>query len=330
MNILITLDYELFFGSQTGSVERCIISPTEQLLRIAEKYHCRFSFFVDSGYLIKLQELSHKHPQLKKDYEYVIVQLKKIAASGHDIQLHIHPHWEDCSYDGSQWIMNVKRYKLSDFSKEHAADIIKKHTAILKEIRANKISVYRAGGWCAQPWTYFSDALKAEGIIADSSVFPGGYNRDDNYNYDFRSAPIKSNWKFSDNPAKENINGDFIEFPISSLQISPVFFWKLFVLGRLNPADHKPMGDGFPVAHRSDKFKLLTRNHIKPVSVDGYFASLLNKALKNSEKKNFTELVIMGHPKAFTRYSLKKLEDFIQQNYKKHSFVNYSEILKTN
>ena len=31
MRIFITLDYELYFGDRTGSVEKCITGPTEML-----------------------------------------------------------------------------------------------------------------------------------------------------------------------------------------------------------------------------------------------------------------------------------------------------------
>ena len=33
MNILLTLDYELFLGAKTGSIENCLIRPLEAYLQ---------------------------------------------------------------------------------------------------------------------------------------------------------------------------------------------------------------------------------------------------------------------------------------------------------
>ena len=54
---------------------------------------------------------------LKKDYDLITQQIQKLSAEGHDVQLHIHPHWEDSTFDGIEWIFDTNRYKLSDFSK---------------------------------------------------------------------------------------------------------------------------------------------------------------------------------------------------------------------
>src|SRR4051812_23057907 len=118
INIFITLDYELFFGSKPGSQENAIIYPTKQLLVILNKHKAKASFFVDSGYLLKLKEYKVKYPDLEKDYEEISDQIKSLSADGHDIQLHIHPHWEDSYYDGNKWIINTERYRLNSFSEE--------------------------------------------------------------------------------------------------------------------------------------------------------------------------------------------------------------------
>src|SRR5690606_34558441 len=117
MNIYISLDSELFFGSQSGSVEKCIIEPTETLLEIVNPYNIKFVCFVDAGYLCALERFKDKYPQLNDDYQKVSKQVRGLAREGHGIELHIHPHWEDTIYDGEKWIFDTSRYKLSDFSK---------------------------------------------------------------------------------------------------------------------------------------------------------------------------------------------------------------------
>jgi hypothetical protein len=75
--ILITLDYELFFG-KSGSIERTIINPTKKLISILDRHKIKASFFVDSGYIIKLKEYMQSFEVLKKDYDLITQQIKKL------------------------------------------------------------------------------------------------------------------------------------------------------------------------------------------------------------------------------------------------------------
>ena len=115
MNIYLTYDYELFFGSPTGSAEKCIVEPTEHIRKIAKDTGVKMVFFVDVGYLIRLDHYKNTFNQAKLDFELVITQIKMLVDEGHDCQLHIHPHWEDCVYTENGWDMNVERYKISRF-----------------------------------------------------------------------------------------------------------------------------------------------------------------------------------------------------------------------
>src|SRR5690242_9361008 len=99
MNIFITLDYEIYFGSNLGTILKCIIEPTRMLMNIAQKHDVRFSFYVDCGFILKLNEFRKKYPVLEKDYVALTTQIRELSESGHDIQLHIHPHWEDSYYN---------------------------------------------------------------------------------------------------------------------------------------------------------------------------------------------------------------------------------------
>ena len=57
MKIHFTFDYELFFGKNVGSVEKCMIEPTKQLLGKLEKVEALATFYVDIGFLNRCQEL---------------------------------------------------------------------------------------------------------------------------------------------------------------------------------------------------------------------------------------------------------------------------------
>ena len=97
MNIFLTFDYELFFGENPGSVEKCMLEPTRDLLRIAKGRNVSYTFFVDIGYIIRAEE----YPELEEEVSKVKTQLLHLVSLGHDLQLHVHPHWENAEYIGS-------------------------------------------------------------------------------------------------------------------------------------------------------------------------------------------------------------------------------------
>lgn len=324
MNIYITLDYEIYFGENPGTVEKCILQPTSELIRIAETHQVRFSFFVDCGFILKLEEYKKKFQQLEKDYQAVVAQIKYLSDTGHDIQLHIHPHWEDSYYNGERWIINTSRYKLADFNESQIQEIVRRYKKVLVDITGKTIFTYRAGGWCLQPFSKLMNAFKDSEIKVDSSVFRNGFYFSEQYDYDFRGAPDKDCYRFETDPVQEVADGYFTELPISEIRNSPLFFWRLFLLGRWNPYLHKPLGDGRAMAAPGQRKKLLTRYTNNTVSIDGYNAHLLQTALNRLIKKKRKHMVVIGHPKALSRYSVLKLEQFVEANKSSHQFTTYT------
>lgn len=327
MNLYLTFDYELFFGEPTGSAEKCILEPSRLLAELASKHQIKLVFFIDVGYILQMEKQKADFPELQQDYEAVTEQVRKLAQDGHDCQLHIHPHWEDCTFGKSGWNMNTSRYKLSDFTSEEIADIVSRYKKGLESLTDKPVSSYRAGGWCVQPFERLKSALQENGIRLDSSVFPGGFSDAGNYAYDFRNAPAASRWSFSHDPATEDPNGDFLEIPIASEYYGPLFFWKLFVLGRLNPSDHKPIGNGYPMPTPGLRKKMLTKGMLLSASTDGYFVTRLNKIVRKQKTSGKKDTVVLGHPKACTRFALKKLDEFISCQKNNLRFTTFSEQL---
>ena len=222
--------------------------------------------------------------------------------------------------------MGVDRYKLSDFETENAEKIIEEYYNILLETSGVKPTCYRAGGWCLQPFRYEKIFQKLN-LKLDSTSFNGGQNRAGNYYYDFTDLPKKESWQFSNDFCNEDKSGKIIEIPIASQKYSPLFFWKLFVLGRLNPEAHKPIGNGYPMPSPGLRKEMLTKGKLLCSSVDGYFVTKLEKSLKEYTSRNWRKLVFIGHPKANTKFALKELEKFILKHQKKHSFVTLPSLI---
>ena len=327
MNIFLTFDYELFFGEKTGSVEKCMIDPTNKLLQIARKYSIPLTFFVDVGYLVRLETESAKHAVLKSDLTKVKNQITEMIACGCDVQLHIHPHWERSYYNGEKWVIEVDGcYKLADFDNEEIYHIVTFYKDYLEEITRKKVHTFRAGGWCIQPFEKLKDVFKEVGIKYDTSVFYGGYFESVHYQFDFRKAPKKSNYRFDNDVCIEEQNGNFVEFPISSLRYSPLFYWKLYVLGRLFPRQHKMVGDGIFLSQPGRKKSVLSNYTWNHVSTDGYYACKLKKSLKGLMRNNHTDMVVIGHPKSLTLFSINKTEKFIRRNYLTHNFTSFNNL----
>lgn len=304
-----------------------MLQPTEVLRRISKTYGAPMTYFVDAGYLWRMEADVVDHPELAAEQLAVYQQLKNLLAEGNEIALHIHPHWEDSYYQkGKGWVMNTKRYKLADFSETEIDSIFFRYKNALESVTGQTISVFRAGGWCLQPFDKVKSAFEKYGIKVDSTVFNNGYNSNETYYYDFRNSPDKDCYRFSDDLVKENANGDFTEYPIASEVLHPIFFWCLFIWGRLLPNRHKGFGDGFPVAVKGFRKKVLFNKSLNCVSLDGYFAKRLPKVLKKKVKKGDKHMVVIGHPKACTLYSLERLESFVKSASKQHNFTTFQKL----
>lgn len=320
MKIFLTFDYELFFGKEAGTVQKCMLEPTSDLFNLAKGKDVSYTFFVDVGYLIQ----ADRYPELTDEVNQVKAQINTMIDLGHDVQLHIHPHWERSTFSEGSWKMNTHNaYKLSDFNDEERANIIRSYKSYLESLIGRKVTVFRAGGWCIQPFTDLMEVFKELDLKIDSSVFHNGYLVTNDYNVDFRNAPLKSKYRFESDVCEEVEDGTFTEYPIASFRYRPSFYWWLYGLGKLFPAKHKMIGDGVFVSQGGRKISSLTSYTTTHVSTDGYYAKKLEAALNKSENLNHEEMVIIGHPKGNTLYSMNKVAEFIARNHKKHTFTSF-------
>lgn len=325
MQVMLTFDYELFFGEHTGTVRKCMLEPTDRLLDLSEKFQVPMTFFVDVGFLMKLNQYRETYAELSEDYRLISDQLRRMQHLGCDIQLHIHPHWEKSHYDGNQWMVNTSGcYKLSDFPQAEIDRIIQSYYDFLVNLTGTKPKAFRAGGWCVQPFSLLKKTFLEKGIHVDSSVFPGGKFESAHYDFDFTSvARYTSSYRFDSDVCIQDTVGAFREVPIASWNFSPLFYWRLYGLGRLFPKRHKMIGDGLFVAQPGRKKSVLTNYTWNHVSSDGYYASMLSKQASYYRQKQVDVFVVIGHPKGMTLFSLEKLESFIVKGRNRDSFVNF-------
>lgn len=221
--IIFSYDYELFFGKDSGTVEKSIIYPTNKILGHLEKYGYKGNFFVDWQMLKYIKETNTQRNN--DDYRLLENQIKDIVARGHRIELHIHPHWVDAKYIGEgKWdFSNFSHYSLWSFTEEDIANMFVEGKQLLESIARTVIPDYtivafRAGGWAVQPFDNLKRAFLEVGIKVDSSVAYGANYKCDYSYYDFRGDVIKdlSEYRFTDDVMKPVSDGDFLEIPIST------------------------------------------------------------------------------------------------------------------
>jgi len=252
MNTILTFDYELFFGAKTGTVQNCMLNPTEQLLKVLKKQKILATFYIDVGYFLRCQKLKYDSCSLAAVYK----QLCLLSEAGHDLQLHIHPHWEDAHLINGHWSFQHTRYRLHQFSKGELRNLIAQYIYELEKISGRAPIAYRAGGWCMQPFNYIADELFKHGIRVDSTVFANGKRTSQLIGFDFSNAPDLPYWKFDSDPLQPAENGRFYELPISSIKVFPYFYWQMALTKILKLKPHRPLGDG-------SAMRLSTEDHIK-------------------------------------------------------------------
>ena len=330
MKIVITLDYEVYFGRQSSGTERVLIAPAQALFEIAARHRIPLVLFVDAAWLIRLQEEGRRHPALAAEHASVLRQLDGFVAAGHELQLHVHPHWQDSHWTGSEWALDLRRYRLHDFSDADVAEIIGSCANTLRGVAgADRVCAFRAGGWSIQPFERLRAPLRAAGIRIDSTVYPGGRQEGRRQRYDFRDAPTSmSRWCFESDPLRPDAHGGFLELPIASQSVAPWFYWRLAASKLLRSEQHRPFGSGAAAPmSRADLARKLMRRSVSVVSIDGLKGSLLEAAFQDYRRRGMDDFVIIGHPKAFTRYSLRHLDRFLHAH-RAEQFVGLGHYLQ--
>lgn len=328
MDIALTLDYELFLGSKTGSVDACLVDTLARIRRAAPGV--RMTLFVDAVYLLKLRELLSRggNERLRTDYDKISSHLKELVADGHEVQLHVHPHWQRSEYDGMAWHADNEHYKLCDLSEDEAMAVFADAKNILEEITGKRVTTFRAGGFSAQPTELLTRLFDATGIKADSSVYPGNFYDSKHQKYDYRTSCPKSVYRFGADICEEDAEGSYTEVPLTTYNLSPLFYWRLAALKILKLRRHRRLGDGLSVKTTGESIReRLLRGTQGFATIDEFKSSYLAKAYRKHKSSGAPVMCIIGHPKLATEYSVKKLAEFCRLvKSQGDRFVTISEI----
>lgn len=327
MNIFLTLDYELFMGEKTGTVQNCLITPMKRLSVVSKILDVRFTIFADAAYLYRCNELKHCDPRLMEDFEEASSNLRSLSEEGHDIQLHIHPQWYYSTYEDGQWVMDFKHYKLSDMEETDMIRLFTESKKLLEEIIGKEIKAFRAGGYSLQSLSKHCEVFRLIGIKLDSSVASGQVNKSLFQNYDY--SHIRGGlYRFDNNVSAPTEKGDLLELAISNIRLSYLHYllYRLYTKYIYNVGCI--FGDGKPVPKVKDKIRLSLLDTITlNASMDYILAPLLIKSYKEAKRREESNFVVIGHPKNLSDKSIEELALFIKKVKKETSFRTVSEIL---
>ena len=321
---MLTLDYELFNGKKCGSVENCLLKPMRELLKVLDKYAFKATLFVDTVFINRLGEFAPKFPELQNEYSKIIEQLRNLYEQGHDLQLHIHPNWLHATYNDGQWTSVLTDYKLSDMTDEEVDRMFGDGINLLGSITGHpeNIIAYRAGAYCIQTYSKFPEVFKKYGVLVDSSVFRHQKSITEKWqHYDYTDIPSDYSYSFSDNVCKKNTEGHFIEVSIPSYYM-PKFSLLLYKKRiRKEGESIKKWGDGLASINVLDGKKKLYWRILKArlspsrvvASIDSTKGYFLTQIFNREKRMKREYMLIMGHPKNFTPYSLGCLDYLLMQ-----------------
>lgn len=332
-SLLLTFDYELFLGNRSGTVDECMIQPTSEIASILQKHGAKAIFFIDTTYLMTLEKYSFKYEKCKHDFENVCNQLRELSRDHHEIFPHIHPHWLQAEYmpEINQWKLgNTSLYRFHHLSLSQREEVFTGSVKLLRSIlgdNARPIDGFRAGGWSVQPFSDFSPYFKQTGIKYEFSVIPGYYHFTDAQYFDFTSAPHKDYYAFSDDVTVETLNGEYLEFTASMLEVSKgtqlldKFITKLRYKLLNDHTFNKGSGQSpKELKHinpkRPDGIKL-GDHHKERVAIELLTAIKLPAYLRYLENNNY--MLFISHPKMITGHSMKTFDQFLSSAYSKYS-----------
>lgn len=301
-NAIVTFDYEVFLGRNTGSIENSVLKPTESILQILRQNNSRAIFFVDATWLLFLKKNS------SSDFKKISEQLIEIVKTGSSVELHLHPQWLNASEEnGIISFESLVHYKLHSLSNSKIIDLFSQSAQLLESITGQKITCFRAGGWCIHPFETIKEAFEICNIKFDFSVVPGvRLNDGKEYDYDFSGVPRDSFYKFSDSIMNSDETGIYTEIPVSVYQSS--FAYRLGNKILLRIKGDKILGDGTGAKERTIsksffqaiKFSRATLNLDR---TDNYlFRFILKTHFRSSPL-----IVIVSHPKIVSPQSLSNL-----------------------
>lgn len=198
IKILLAYDHELPLGGLNTTFDEALFAPTRELMAVANDEGVPVNLFSDVLSAIRLGETGNH--DYREAFEH---QLTRALVLGHDVQLHLHPHWLETTMQNKRFV-HTGKFALADYSgDEKQGDIngivergVKYLNKVCGAVKEDyRCVAYRAGGYNLAPKTpEILHALHHQGIRIESSINPGFYYRSALSTIDYQHMPVRSHW----------------------------------------------------------------------------------------------------------------------------------------
>jgi hypothetical protein len=328
INILLTFDYELPLGGIKGTFDECLFEPTNKLLALANKKDVPLNFFADILCFEKFKSLG------RNDFTAPFAtQLVSAFNNGHDVQLHLHPHWLETQIENDKFFPSPK-FGLDAFKDEKGSNsiegIVNSGINALENIMKSaseeyRCIAYRGGGYVLNPESArVLKALYSRGILIDATISKGYFFKSDLSTVDYTSAPERANWflPLNGNLTTENPdNKSLWEIPIASKTKSVFETPTSFKLKKY--ASRAPQNRGYVIHQQPVKLSLKQKLNImlasRMLSFDNFTyhkdfpLKILNAHIRKHRHDKTLYVCAVSHPKSMGDYSFEMMEHFIDQ-----------------
>jgi len=169
-------DWELS-GNGSGDVHRLQFEPLRRLVSIYNRLGIRGSFNAEVMQQLTFRQHQHQHEELKtwaNEWDDIV---RETFRQGHDIQLHIHPQWQNAEYIDGRWNL-TSDWSILNYSREAAHQMLVRGKEylenLLKDINPTyRCMSFRSGAWCIAPSPHMLELLVNLGIVFDMSIVAG-------------------------------------------------------------------------------------------------------------------------------------------------------------
>ena len=343
IKLLLTCDYEVF-GNGSGDIGKCMIEPTDRLLKLFGEYGARLTLFAE---VCEMWAFGQSLPQQDNPEKKAQNQLIQAVTTGHDVQLHIHPQWFNYKHlDDGAWELDQAIWRTGLIAKEKGMPFLLEGLKKGKEYLENllqpidtsyRCSSFRAGALSIQPELEVLQALTKLGFKNDSSVAAGLSNHHHPTFFDFTSTDKITPYKMSSSVTEEDKAGHLVEYPILTTSMGMVEKIR-FKLGRDKTLTERPCGcegssESLSNKNRPVKKSILSKlfsRQIRPLDFTGIVSSqemmyMLKQAyqkVKNMPQETIP-IVGIGHSKNLGNE--KEIERFLAA-VEKSSFVEIDRL----
>ena len=222
---VVTADYELFLGRNFSGPQEVLFEPSRQMMSVCEATNVPITFFADV-----CSVWAHRAYDELKDYVNSFEsQLKLAVESGHDVQLHLHPHWLKSTYTDGGWRVSTDQMYLHELGYHEETDSadaliergIKYLNELLRPVKAEyRCHAFRAAGLALQPdEDKLIAALIKHNMTVDSSVAKNVKLKMDTIEIDYSNMPDEANWRMdSQTGIRQPAQTGLLEIPIATFR----------------------------------------------------------------------------------------------------------------